>query len=513
MPNDTAPYCGSWLNSTRSGLSTSSANVFPWTTTSRMPPTCRSGEDSRTGRTRVRSDEHQMAVYRTAADILVQYAGASEKTALAAIGSVDDLPEEQAARVWKSVATWATSESCSPEERTRLVRRLTAFADGALARHRREDNRGGARRVLEELSGFPVTAPDHWLFDDNATGLEHRPEDATWEVAEERLEQKRRSALRTLRESGGIEAILSLVSEIRNTRVLGAVASRVLSTDEVHRAVGEALQAGGDSARSPMRWFIQGLLNGIDDVDADALTDVIRSSSFAKRNPDWLPCLLARLPLGPGASRADGLSGGELELYWEQFDSGRHMIPPERRDWLIAGLCSVVRPRAALWALRGEFEGTRTESLRLLIDTLPRSKEQSLDYWDEQSLDYREKKLVTAIRQRPDLSPADAAGIEFMFFDVLEADEMPALAKAVASDPSWFPGGTHAVHAQGGPCRGSARMDGAEGARTRPGTAPCLWTLQVVAKTPWYDIKRLRCETGPCLDHGNSVVRGGARPS
>ena len=47
-------------------------------------------------------------------------------------------------------------------------------------------------------------------------------------------------------------------------------------------------------------------------------------------------------------------------------------------------------------------------------------------------------KLITAIRQRPDLNPADAAGIEFMFFDVLEADEMPALARAVASDPSWF---------------------------------------------------------------------------
>ena len=248
----------------------------------------------------MRSEQHQMEVYRTAADILVQYAGTSEKTVLAAIGSVDDLPEEQAARVWESVATWAASESCSPEERTRLVRHLTAFADGALVRHRREDNREGARHVLEELSGFPVTAPDHWLFDDNATSREHRREDATWEITEERLEQKRRSALRALRESEGIEAILSLVPEIRNTRMLGAVASRVKSTDEVHWAVGEALQAGGDGARSPMRWFIQGLLNGIDDVDADALTDVIRSSSFAKRNPEWLPCLLARLPYAHG---------------------------------------------------------------------------------------------------------------------------------------------------------------------------------------------------------------------
>ena len=382
------------------------------------------------GANSIRPEEHRMAVYRTAADILVRYAGTSEKTVRAAIESVDDLPEEQAARVWESVATWAASESCSPEERTRLVRHLTAFADGALVRHRREDNREAARHVLEELSGFPVTAPDHWLFDDNATSREHRREDSTWEITEERLEQKRRSALRTLRESGGIEAILSLVPEIRNTRMLGAVASRVLSTDEVHSVVGKALHAGGEDARSPMRWFIQGLLNGIDDVDADALTDVIRSSSFAKRNPEWLPCLLARLPLGPGASRADGLSGRDLKLYWEQFDSGWHMIPPERKDWLIAGLCSVVRPRAALRALRGEFEGARTESLRLLIDTLPRSEEQRLDYWEE--------KLVTAIRKRPDLSPADAAGIEFMFFDVLGADEMPALAEVVARDPSWL---------------------------------------------------------------------------
>ena len=377
-----------------------------------------------------RSEEHQRAVYLTAADILVQYAATSEKTVHAAIGSVDSLPEKEAARVWESVATWAASESRSTEERTRLVRHLTTLADGALTPHSREYNRAGARRVLKELSAFPVTAPDLWLFDDDATIRGHRPEDATWEVTEERLEQKRRSTLRALRESRGIEAILSLVPEIRNTYMLGAVASRVLSTDEVHSAVSEALDAGGEDARSPMRWFIQGLLKDIDDVDADALTDVIRSSSFAKLNPDWLPCLLARLPLGPAASRADGLSGRELRLYWEQFDSGWQIIPPERKDWLIAGLCSVVRPRAALWALRGEFEGARTESLRLLIGTLPRSKEQNLDYW--------ERELVTAIRKRRDLSPDDVAAIEFMFFDVLGAEEMPALAKAVASDPSWL---------------------------------------------------------------------------
>ena len=378
----------------------------------------------------VRPEEHQMAVYRTAADILVQYAGTSERTIRAAIGSIDHLSEEEAARVWERVVTWAASENCSPEERTWLIRHLTAFADGALIQHRREDNRAGARRVLKELSGFPVTAPNLWLFGDNATIREHRPDDSGWEVTEERLEQKRRSALRVLRESEGIEAILSLVPEIGNTRMLGTVAARVLSTDEVHTMVGKALQAGGEDARSPMRWFIQGLLDEIDNVDADTLTEVIRSSSFAKRNPNWLPCLLARLPLGPGASRADGLSGTELKLYWEQFDSERHVIPPERKDWLIAGLCSVVRPRAALWALRGNFEGARTDSLRLLIDTLPQSKEQNLDYLDNE--------LVSAIRKRPDLSPDDAAGIEFMFFDVLEADEMPALAKAAATDPSWL---------------------------------------------------------------------------
>ena len=382
------------------------------------------------GANSARPNEHRIAVHRTAADILVQYAATSEKTVRGAIGAVDNLPEEEAARVWESIASRVTSKNCSLEERTRLARHLTAFADGALARHSREDNREGARRVLDELSRFPVTAPDLWIFNDDAVIREHRTDDSSWEATEERLEEKRRSALRTLRESGGIESILSLVSEIRNTRMLGAVASRVLSTDEVHAAVSHALQGGGGDARSPMRWFIQGLLDETDDTDADALTEAIRSSRYAKRNPDWTPRLLARLPLGPGASRADSLSGSELKLYWEHFDSGRHVIPPERKDWLIAGLCSAFRPRAALWALRGNFEGARTESLRLLIDTLPQSEEQNLDYWD--------KELVTAIRKRPDLSPAEAAGIEFVFFDRLEPDDMSALAKAVATDPSWF---------------------------------------------------------------------------
>ena len=378
----------------------------------------------------VRSEEHQMTVYRTAADIFVQYAATSETTVHAAIGSIHNLSEKEASRVWESVNTWAASQSRSPVERTRLVRHLTAYSDGARVQHIREADREGARRVLNKLSAFEVTAPDIWLFDDDAVMREHSTDNSSWEFAEERLELKRRKALRALRESGGIEAILSLVPEIRNTRMMGAVASRVLSTAELHSTVTEALQAGGESERSPMRWFIQGLLDEIDDSDADALTQVIRSSAFGNENSDWLPYLLARFPLGPGASRADALSGDSLKLYWEQFDPGRDVIPSDRKDWLIAGLCSVMRPRTALWALRGNFEGARTESLRLLVDTLPQSKEQNLGHSDQE--------LVTAIRQRPDLSPDDAAAIEFMFFDVLRADEMPALAEAVASDPSWL---------------------------------------------------------------------------
>ena len=378
----------------------------------------------------VRSEEHQVAVYRTATDILVEYAATSETTVHAAIGSVDNLPAEEASRVWESVSEWAASECRTPEERTRLVRHLTAYSDGGLIQDTREANREGARRVLEKLSTFQVAAPDLWLFNDDAVMRERNSDDSSWEETEERLELKRRSALRTLRDSGGIEAILSLVPEIRNTRMMGAVASRVLSTEEVHSTVTEAVQAGGDSERSPMRWFIQGLLDEIDDSDADALTRVVRSSTFASENPNWLPCLLARFPLRPAASRADALSGNGLKLYWQQFDSGPHMIPSDRKDWLITGLCSVLRPRAALWALRGNFEGAQTESLRLLIETLPESTEQNLDHFDHE--------LVTAIRQRPDLCPEDAAAIEFMFFDALRADEMPALANAVASDPSWL---------------------------------------------------------------------------
>ena len=378
----------------------------------------------------VRPEEHRNAVYGTAADILVEYAGTSESTVLAAIDSVDNLPESEAARVWKRVTTWAGSKSRSVEERTRLARHLTALANGALIQHRRKYNREGARRVLEKLSAVPLPAPDLWLFDDNATIRGRRPEDVSWEVTEERLERKRRLALQRLRESGGIEAIVSLVPEVSNAFRVGNVASHVLSTDEIHLTAIEALQAGGDATQSPMRWFIQGLLEGTDEPDLDALTAVIQSSGFAGQNANWKPCLLARLPLEVGAAGADRLSRERLQEYWKQFESGRHVIPPQRKDWLIAGLCSVVRPQAALWALRGDFEGARTESLRLLVDTLSQSKEPTRGEWEEE--------LVVAIRKRPDLSPADAARIEFTFFDILEPGEMPALAKAVAGDPSWL---------------------------------------------------------------------------
>ena len=379
------------------------------------------------------SAEHRIAVQRTAADILVQHVGTSERTVYTAIGAVEELPEAEAERVWNSVAAWGTSESRSNQERTRLVRYVTAFAAGALMQHGREEDRESARRVLEELAAYPVTAPDLWLFNDDAATGEQRPEDAGWEVTDDRLERKRRSALRRVRESGGIEAILSLVSEVMNTVLLGAIASHVLPRDDINAAVVKALQAGGDEARSPMRWFIQGLLDGMDDLDANTLEDSVRSSEFAERNPNWLPCLLARLPFEVGTARADRLSLEELVLYWQQFDSGGPAVPSERKDWLIAGLCSAKRPQAALLALRGNFKGARTESLRKLIDTLPQSKEQ-----DSGNVDPLLKGLVAAIRNRPDLNSAEAAGIEFMFFDILKPDDMPVLARAVANDPTWF---------------------------------------------------------------------------
>ena len=380
-----------------------------------------------------RSAEHRIAVQRTAADILVQHATKSERTILASISALEELPEAEAERVWNSVAAWGASEGRSNEERTRLVRYVTAFAEGAIMQHSREQDRESARRVLKELAPFPVIAPDLWLFKGDAAIWEQRPEDAGWEVTDDRLARKRRSALQRVWESGGIEAILSLVSEVWNTVLLGAIASHVLPRDDINAAVVKALQAGGDEARSPMRWFIQGLLDGMDDLDANTLEDVVRSTEFAERNPNWLPCLLARLPFEVGTSRADRLSAEELVLYWQQFDSGGPAVPSERKDWLIAGLCSAKRPQAALLALRGNFKGARTESLQKLINTLPQSKEQ-----DSGNVDPLLKGLVAAIRNRPDLSSAEAAGIEFIFFEILKPDDMPALARAVANDPTWF---------------------------------------------------------------------------
>lgn len=379
------------------------------------------------------STEHQEAVYQTAADILVQYATTSERTIHAAIDVTENLLEAEAARIWKSIASWGASDNRSDEERTRLVRYVTSFTEVSPTLRRREADRKRACRVLEELSAFSVTAPDLWLFKEDAVIWEHRPGAEGWEVTNERLDRKRRSALQRVWESGGTKAILSIVPEVRNTRFLGEVASCVLPRAEIISTALQALQAGGAAVQSPMRRFVQGLLAGMDDLDADTLVDAIRSSTFAEQNPNWLPCLLARFTFEVGAARTDGLSPDELSHYWQQFDSEMQAIPAERKDWLIAGLCSVKRPRAALEALWGDFLGARTESLRTLIYALPQSNEQKSPYFE-----WLERKLVAEIRDRPDLSAADAAGIEFMFFDILEPDAMPALAKAVASDPTWF---------------------------------------------------------------------------
>lgn len=97
----------------------------------------------------------------------------------------------------------------------------------------------------------------------------------------------------------------------------------------------------------------------------------------------------------------------------------------------MVGFCSVNRPEAAFAALASNYEATRIESIRQLIDTLPRSKKERSN--DVEPLVHN---LVAAMRCRPDLSAADAAGIEFMIFDILNPGERPGLAQAVANDPA-----------------------------------------------------------------------------
>ena len=376
-----------------------------------------------------RPPEHEAAVHRTAAELLVKHAGTTEGTVYSVLSAIDRLEEELAEAAWESISKWACSECRSAEERTRVARRLTVFADGTLSHVHKEENRESAHRLVAELLAGDVATPAVWLFEPGATMQEHEVGEP-WEVTEERLRDKRRAALEHVRASGGVEAVVSLVHEVKEPYIVGAVASHILTTSEVHTAVKDAMTAGGDSPHAPMRWFVQGLLHEIDETEAQALLEAVGETMFARQDAHWRPCVLARLPFTVGMASADKLSAEELEVYWQQLDSVRDVIPAERKDWLIAGLCAVQRPRAALLALSGNFDGVRTESLRKLVDCLPVSDEPATLVWD--------KELVTAIRKRTDLNPGEAARIEFVFFELLERDGMPALAEAVASDPAWL---------------------------------------------------------------------------
>ena len=274
--------------------------------------------------------------------------------------------------------------------------------------------------------------------------------------------------------------------------MLGAVASRVLYTDEVHSAVSQALQADEDGARSPMRWFIQGLLDETDDVDADALTDVVRSSSFAMQNPDWLPCLLARLPSGAQELhvRTDCLVE-ELKLLLGAVRFGaRHPAGTEG----LADCRTVLRgtstsgPLGSAWKLRGGTNGitsaadrhlaaVRTSRIRITRITsskgvghghpeAPRSESRAtLRAWSSCSSTCSKP---TRCRRWPRRWQAIHHGSK---------------------------NGVDAVLVRAGRTMTRIRPNGRRASEERPrmSTAPRLSALRMVAEAPWNDVKRLRC--------------------
>lgn len=201
------------------------------------------------------------------------------------------------------------------------------------------------------------------------------------------------------------------------------------------------------------------------------------------RIPNGCLDLLARRPFRIGTAWVDGLCHGQLNVFWQHFESGWQAIPQERKDWLIVARCSVNSPRAALSALPSDVEGARTESLRRLVDTLPRAKEQGPN-----RVERSEHNLVAAVSAQPDLSATPAAGIETLFFEILNPEQMPALARAVASDRHGSKS-RQCYAGRDGMVRNTPCMGRAQGAPLRRTAKTCLSALSMAATVLRYDIE------------------------
>lgn len=375
-------------------------------------------------------NDHRNRIVRQAAELIQEHTAASMETVIATLRAIPYLPPNMAAEIWQKITNWVRTEEFEDNEFNWLTQRLHQIGDGADRQYERSADMTAAKAAARCLGERMGTVPNIWIFKPDAVIMERHNEEESWENTASRLADKRRTAIVELVQRDGLDAIWHLLLQVPAPHIVGAICAQCLSTEQIGDLVDTYIEGEPSTDSTHTEGFMLELMFEEDRGSIKGHIERQQRKSLTPTREHWMADLLAKCRIVEANELVDQLTSTEKAAFWNAYQPVREVIPKDLHEWLARGLAGAQRPRAVVCALRGDLDHVETATLVHLTDLLLRSTESGYQFCDEE--------LVDETRKRTDLPQSLAARIEFQYFSLLERKGLPALAKAITRDPSWF---------------------------------------------------------------------------
>jgi len=375
---------------------------------------------------------------RKALDSLIAWPAHDEKTLGDLVESLQDIPEEDQAKVWDLIDEWSWKAEEAPK--ASLRERIRRFAFTRSSRHRNlgETIRDRAREAYESLRPVDPVIRNGWLFakswvEESVEEIEDG--DLDFEKREKRIDSLRHEAMTEIWAERGFEGVRDLLASSESAGTVGHYAAAcVTGLNQWVDFIRRCLSVDGN-LRSKAEGCIQGFLWAIGE---DSRSGVLQGAAEGLP-PGERTRLFVCAPFQAATWRLlDDYDEDIRTGYWKAVLPSWGRRTPAELTELIDRLLEVRRPRAAFNAVHMDFKDIETSRLKRLLHDIATVDAEPAGYFKIEAYNLCEG--LNSLDGRAGVTREEMARLEFLFIDALDDSQhgIPNLEDQVAQSPAVF---------------------------------------------------------------------------
>ena len=376
---------------------------------------------------------------RKALDLMLAWSKHDQKTLGNLIERLPGMPEEDQAKVWNLIDTWADSEA-DDKAKADLREWIRRFAFTRFGRLRGLNDviKNRARLAYEKLQPRDLVIRHAWLFS------QHWVEPSTDEIEDENfdydkhgeeIQKLRTGAMSEIWTERGFDGVTELFSHSNAPDRVGNSLGMSMPDMNMQADFLRQCLSISDDLGKKFDFCIHGFLS--------ALNDEVRGTIFSAiaegMDTDQMVRLFLQAPFGQTTWRVlDRYDEKIRARYWrEVVPYWNHHNEAELNE-IIDRLLEAKRPQVAFHVVRLDWRHIETARLKRLLLAVPTGDEESADWYRVD--DYHISTALEALDGRTGVSPDEMAQLEFIYFRALDRSEhgIPNLERQIAESPAFF---------------------------------------------------------------------------